>query len=221
MKNKNILWNLRTSHLRNFLQDLPRRLRDDAKLIIDIFVIRKSLRLRLCDTYLEKLWEVSTRTVQRRLAQLEEVGLIRRFTQSPKRDGIKGWKQMRHLVLILPKSKNSSLVCHNEQQANLQAKPVVDSLTQAVKPRAKRSFVEYLTTQVTVTKSAFAYFVRSEGATERSIGHLLGNIYPLIKNRPDALESILWCARDEKLRGSKLIAFMVNQIHQQLGKYAL
>jgi len=219
MKTKQKIWAQRNSRLRSFLPSLPRRLRDDAKALIEIFKIRQSLKLRLCDKYLEALWETSRSTVQRTLKKLEAAGLITRVTFPPKREKDGGWKQMRYLVLKLPKEQKSSLVCHSDQQSNLQSSTVGDNSTQAVKQKTKIPFLDYLTTQVTVSPAAFMYFVRSEGASESSMGHLKKNVWPLIKNRPDKLEEILWCAKDENLKGSQLIGFLVTQIQQQLGKY--
>ena len=219
MKTKQNIWTQRDSRLRNFLPSLPRRLRDDAKALIEIFKIRQSLKLRLCDKYLEALWETSRSTVQRTLKKLEAAGLIKRMTFPPKRGKDGGWEQMRYLLLRLPKSEKSSLVCHSEQLSNLQSSTVEDKSTQAVKQKTKMPFLEWLTTQVTVSQGAFLYFVRSEGASESSMGHLRKNIWPLIKRRPDKLEEILWCARDEKLTGPSLIGFLVTQVQQQLGKY--
>ena len=73
-------------------------------------------------------------------------------------------------------------------------------------------FVDWLATQNRVSKGAFAYWMRTWGAKPASMGYLLSNIHEKIKDRPDTLESILFDAEAQKLRDSRLIGFMVNEI---------
>jgi hypothetical protein len=44
------------------------------------------------------------------------------------------------------------------------------------------------------------------------MGYLLSHIHQRIRNRPDTLESILFDAEAQKLKDSRLIGFMVNEI---------
>ena len=97
------IWAKRTVHLKTYLQDLPRRLRLDVEALVTIFLTRRSLLHKLADNYLIKLWECSRATVQRRLERLEQLGLLKRMTQPPRKQLNGSWKQERKLALILPK----------------------------------------------------------------------------------------------------------------------
>ena len=81
------LWAKRSTHLRTHLDNLALKKTQhlDAEALIKVFLTRKSLRLKLSDAYLAKVWRMSLRSVQYRLRQLEEVGLIKRFTQPPRK----------------------------------------------------------------------------------------------------------------------------------------
>ena len=79
------LWAKRSVHLKTYLQDLPRRLRLDVEALVKTFLTRRSLLLKLADNYLVKLWECSRATVQRRLERLEQLGLLKRMTQPPRK----------------------------------------------------------------------------------------------------------------------------------------
>ena len=107
------IWTKRSVHLKSYLQDLPRRLRLDIEALVKIFLTRRSLLLKLADNYLVKLWECSRATAQRRLEYLEQMGLLKRMTQSPKKQADGSWKQERRLVLILPKKTKPLLVSHS------------------------------------------------------------------------------------------------------------
>ena len=206
------LWAKRTVHLKTYLQDLPRRLRLDVEALVKIFLTRRSLLLKLADNYLIKLWECSRSTVQRRLERLEELGLLKRLTQPPRKQGNGTWKQERKLVLILPKTPNSSLVSHYSSQANSQQNAERSSLTGAVKTLPTMKFVDYLALQSKVSKGAFAFWMRRWGAKPRSMGYLLDNIHSKIERRPDTLESILFDAEAQKLSGPALVGFVVSEI---------
>ena len=95
-KSKAQLWAKRTVHLKTYLQDLPRRLRLDVEALVKIFLTRRSLLLKLADNYLIKLWECSRSTVQRRLEKLEELGLLKRLTQPPRKQGER-WNHVSNL----------------------------------------------------------------------------------------------------------------------------
>ena len=206
------LWARRSVHLKSYLQDLPRRLRLDIEALVKIFLTRRSLLLKLADNYLIKLWECSRATVQRRLERLEQLGLIKRLTQPPKKQSDGSWKQNRKLVLILPKKPKSFLVSHSGSQANLQASPAVDKSTILVKTDPSLKFIDYLAMQQRVSKGAFAFWMRRWGAKPSTMGHLLRNIHSKIERRPDILESVLWDAEGQKLSGQALVGFVVSEI---------
>ncbi|MEC8544566.1 MAG: hypothetical protein VXY89_13525 [SAR324 cluster bacterium] len=206
------LWAKRSVHLKTYLQDLPRRLRLDIEALVKIFLTRRSLLLKLADNYLIKLWECSRATAQRRLEYLEQLGLLKRMTQPPKKQADGSWKQDRKLVLILPKKTNSLLVSHFGAQANSQQNAERSSLTVPVKIDPPMHFVDWLATQNRVSKGAFAFWMRRWGAKPRSMGYLLDNIHSLIERRPDTLESILWDAEAQKLSGPALVGFVVSEI---------
>jgi hypothetical protein len=77
-------------------------------------------------------------------------------------------------------------------------------------------FVDYLALQNKVSKGAFAFWMRRWGAQSRSMGYLLDNIHSRIERRPDTLESILFDAEAQRLRDSRLIGFVVNEIKSRI-----
>ena len=206
------LWVKRSVHLKTYLQDLPRRLRLDVEALVKIFLTRRSLLLKLADNYLVRLWECSRATVQRRLERLEQLGLLRRLTQPPRKQPNGTWKQERKLVLILPKKPNSLLVSHSGSQANSQQNAERSNSTVPVKTLPNMKFVDYLALQNKVSKGAFAFWMRRWGAKPRSMGYLLDNIHSRIERRPDTLESILFDAEAQKLSGSALVRFVVSEV---------
>ena len=206
------IWAKRSVHLKTYLQDLPRRLRLDIEALVKIFLTRRSLLLKLADNYLIKLWECSRATVQRRLERLEQLGLLKRMTQPPRKQPNGSWKQERKLVLILPKKPKPLLVSHFGSQANLQASPAVDNSTVPAKVLPNMKFVDYLALQNKVSKGAFAFWMRRWGAKPRSMGYLLDSIHSKIERRPDTLESILWDAEGQKLSGLALVGFVVSEV---------
>ena len=206
------LWAKRTIHLKTYLQDLPRRLRLDIEALVKIFLTRRSLLLKLADNYLVKLWECSRATVHRRLERLEQLGLLKRLTQPPRKQANGTWKQKRKLVLILPKKSNSLLVSHSGSQANSQQNAERSNSTVPVNTLPNMKFVDYLALQSRVSKSAFAFWMRRWGAKPRSMGYLLDNIHSRIERRPDVLESVLWDVEDQKLSGPALVRFVVSEV---------
>ena len=208
------LWAKRTVHLKTYLQDLPRRLRLDIEALVKIFLTRRSLLLKLADNYLIELrGHISRATVQRTLQQL---GLLKRITGPPKRQADGSWKQDRKLILLLPKkdpAEYSYLVSHSGQQPELEGKPLAKNSTQSVK---QRSFVDYLYGQKSVSKSAWAYFLRTQGAEPRTFGYLLSSIHQKIQHRPDVLESILFDAEAQKLRGRQLVGYVVSEVKARI-----
>ena len=96
-------WRRQEQHFNTRLNQIPRRIRKDAHDLIRVFFARKSKKLRLCDNYLTKLWECSRATAQRRLTQLELLGIIRRRTSTPQKVS-GGWRQWRFLFLVSQKN---------------------------------------------------------------------------------------------------------------------
>jgi hypothetical protein len=184
-----------------------------AEKFVQVFLKRKSLSLRLADNYLAQLWGgISRATVQRTLQTFEELGLLKRITQPPKKGADGNWTQERRLVLLLPKrvdEQNSYLVSHSEQLPKLQDSPVDKNSTQSAK---QKTFVDYLYNQTRVSRSAWAYFLRTQQAEPRSFGYLLSSVYQRIQNRPDVLENILFDAKERKLKGKQLVGYTIAEI---------
>ena len=201
---KDQVWSKRSIHLRTHIDSLALKKTQqlDAHALVKVFFFRRSLRLKLTDTYLAKLWQMSPRNVQNRLQQLEQAGLIKRLTGKAKRTA-DGFRRDRLLVLLIGKKS---------QQLNLQAKPSVNNSTQQVKAKSKMPYVDYLALQAKVSKGSFAFFLRQNNANPKTMGYLLSHIHQRIRNRPDTLESILFDAKAQKLKDSRLIGFMVNEI---------
>ena len=111
------LWAKRSTHLRTHLDNLALKKAQhlDAQALIRVFLLRKSLRLKLSDVYLAKLWRMSMRNVQYRLEQLEQAGLIKRFTQPPRKRP-EGWRQERTICLII-RSSIDLLACKKSKQS--------------------------------------------------------------------------------------------------------
>ena len=206
------LWAKRSVHLKTYLQDLPRRLRLDVEALVKIFLTRRSLLLKLADNYLVKLWECSRATVQRRLERLEQLGLLKRLTQRPRKQANGSWKQDRKLALILPKKTNPLLVSHIGSLANSQQNAERFNSTVPAKVDPPMHFVDWLATQNRVSKGAFAYWLRRWGAKPHSMGYLLDSIHSRIERRPDTLESILFDAEAQKLSGPALVGFVVSEV---------
>ena len=150
--------------------------------------------------------------MQRTLQKLEQLGLLRRLTGPPKRQPDGSWIQQRKLVLLLPKSL-SYLVSHSEQQPELQGNPVGKNPTQSVK---QKPFVDYLYDQQRVSKGAWAYFLRTQGAEPKTFGYLLSSIHQKIQHRPDVLENILFDAEAQKLRGRQLLGYTIAEIKSRI-----
>ena len=205
---KDQVWSKRSIHLRSHIDSLGLKKTQqlDAHALVKVFFFRRSLRLKLTDTYLAKVWQMSLRNVQNRLQQLEQAGLIKRLTTKARRTA-EGFRQDRQIVLLVSKKS---------QQVNLQAKPAVDNSTQRVKTKPKMPFVDYLSLQSRVSKSSFAFFLRENNANPKTMGYLLSHIHQRIRNRPDTLESILFDAEAQKLSDSRLISFMVNEIKSRI-----
>ena len=214
---KRQLWANRYRRLKEWVNSLPPLLILRAEKLIQVFLKRKSLHLRLADNYLIELWgHVSRATVQRTLKQLEELGLLKRITGPPKIQADGSWKQDRKLILLLPKkdpTEHSYLVSHSGQQPKLEGNPLGKNSTQSVK---QRPFVDYLYDQQRVSKGAWAYFLRTQGAEPRTFGYLLSSIHRKIQHRPDVLESILFDAEAQKLRGRQLVGYTIAEIKARM-----
>ena len=210
---KRQLWANRYRKLKSWVQSLPPLLILRTEKFINVFFKRKSLSLRLSDSYLKKIWgNISRATVQRTLKKLERLGLLRRLTGPPKKQPDGSWTQQRKLVLLLPKSL-SYLVSHSGQQPELQGNPVGKNSTQSVK---QKPFVDYLYNQQRVSKGAWAYFLRTQGAEPKTFGYLLSSIHRKIQHRPDILESILFDAEAQKLRGRQLLGYTIAEIKSRI-----
>jgi len=124
---KDQVWSKRSIHLRSHIDSLglKKTQRLDAHALVKVFFFRRSLRLKLSDTYLAKVWQMSLRNVQNRLQQLEQAGLIKRLTGKAKRTA-EGFRQDRQIVLLVGKKS---------QQLSLQAKPAVDNSTNNASPK--------------------------------------------------------------------------------------
>ena len=206
---KRQLWANRYRKLKSWVQSLPPLLVLRAEKFISVFFKRKSLSLRLSDSYLKKIWgNISRSTVQRTLKQLERMGLLRRLTGPPKKQPDGSWTQQRKLVLLLPKNL-SYLVSHSAQQSKLEDKPLAKNSTQSVK---QSDFVDYLCEQQRVSKGAWAYWLRKNEASNNTMGYLLNSIHKKIQHRPDVLESILFDGLAQKLRGKQLVGFTIVEI---------
>ena len=98
---KDQVWSKRSIHLRTHIDGLglKKTQRLDAHALVKVFFFRRSLRLKLTDTYLAKVWQMSLRNVQNRLQQLEQAGLIKRLTGKAKRTA-DGFRQDLSLIHI-------------------------------------------------------------------------------------------------------------------------
>ena len=206
------LWVKRSTHVRSHLDNLAlkKAQHQDAQALTKVFFLRRSLRLKLSDAYLAKLWQMSLRNVQNRLQQLEDIGLIKRFTQPPRKRP-EGWKQERTLCLIV-RPVNDSLAGKKFQQSNLRAKPVDENSTLRVKTSPKMPYVDYLALQKRVSKGSWAFWLRNNQANPRTMGYLLTNIHQRIKNRPEVLESIMFDGEAARLKNSNLVGYVVSEI---------
>jgi len=210
---KRQLWANRYRRLKSWAQSLPPLLVLRAEKFISVFFKRKSLSLRLSDSYLIKLWgNISRATVQRTLQKMEQLGLLRRLTGPPKRQPDGSWTQQRKLVLLLPKSL-SYLVSHSARQPELEGNPLAKNSTLRVESLA---FEDYLSLQKKVSRGAWAYWLRKNEAAPQTFGYLLGSIHQRIKNRPDILESILFDGIEQKLVGKRLVGFTISEIKARI-----
>ena len=84
---KDQVWSKRSIHLRSHIDSLRLKKTQqlDAHALVKVFFFRRSLRLKLTDSYLAKVWQMSLRNVQNRLQQLEQAGLIKRLTSKARR----------------------------------------------------------------------------------------------------------------------------------------
>ena len=198
-------WKRRQSHLYSTIKDFPRKIRKEAEDLVKVFLWRKSLKLRLCDQYLMKVWECSRATVQRRLECLERLGLIRRLTFPPRNRGGK-WKQFRYIFLLV--SQKETLLEQSDKHS-VKTEPPGKSR------KTPFSFEDYLTTRQDVPLRSFLLWMRRWGADPRSMGYI-HKVWKGIQNRADLLESILWCANDENLKGKRRVGFIIAEINARM-----
>ena len=193
-------WRRQEQHFYSRLNHLPRRIRKDAEDLIRVFFARKSKKLRLCDNYLTKLWECSRATAQRRLNELELLGIIRRRTSNPQKVS-GGWRQWRFLFLV--------------SQKNTQLNRDVTHLNK-IKPTGKvnytpLSFEDYLSLRQDVPLRSLLFWMRKWNCNPSSIGYIT-KLWKKIKNRADVLESILWSANESNIFGTKRVGFVLSEI---------
>lgn len=198
-------WKRRHSHLYTTIKDYPRRLRKDAEDLVRVFLRRKSLKLRLCDQYLMKVWECSRATVHRRLQHLETLGLIRRMTFSPRKRSGK-WEQLRYIFMLV--SQKETLLKQSDKHSDKTEPPGQSRKTPF-------SFEDYLATRQDVPLRSFLLWMRRWGANPRSMGYIR-KVWKGIQNRADLLENILWCANDENLKGKRRVGFIVAEINARM-----
>ena len=193
-------WRHQEQHFYTRLNQIPRRIRKDAEDLIRVFFARKSKKLRLCDNYLIKLWECSRATAQRRLTQLELLGIIRRRTSTPQKVS-GGWRQFRFLFLVYQKkSQLNRDVTHlnkNKPSAKVNKTPL--------------SFEDYLSLRQDVPLRSFLFWMRKWNCNPTSIGYIT-KLWKKISNRADVLESILWSANEGNIIGTKRVGFVLSEI---------
>ena len=197
-------WKRRQTHLNSTLKSYPRKIRLDAQELVRVFLARKSLRLKLADNYFCQLWECSRSTVQRRLAQMERLGLIRRVTYPPRREGGK-WKQLRYLLLV----------CQNAAQPNKTAPQSFKTKPVDKSRMTPYSFQNYLAMRQDVPLRAFLFWMRRWQANPRSMGYLQ-KVWKGIQYRADVLESIIWAADEGKFSGRQRVGFIVSEIQARV-----
>lgn len=197
-------WKRRQTHLNSTLKSYPRKIRLDAQELVRVFLARKSLRLKLADNYFCQLWECSRSTVQRRLAQMERLGLIRRVTYPPRREGGK-WKQLRYLFLV----------CQNAAQPNQTAPQSFKTKPVDKSRMTPYSFQDYLAMRQDVPLRAFLFWMRRWQANPRSMGYLQ-KVWKGIQYRADVLESIIWAADEGKFSGRQRVGFIVSEIQARV-----
>lgn len=198
-------WRQTRSHYRTFLATLPKRVRIDAESIVKIFFIRKSSRLRLTDNYLIKLWECSRATVQRRLKELEEFGVIRRHTKPPQKKE-DGYAQFRVLFLVSQKRTLS-----NQVPKVLEKNSTLGQISRT----PSMSFEDYLSLRRDVPKNSFLFWMRKWNANPRSMGYIT-KTWEKVKKRADVLESILFDANQEHLQNRERVGFIIREINQRV-----
>lgn len=198
-------WKKRQSHLYSTIKDYPRRLRKDAEDLVKVFFWRRSLKLRLCDKYLMKVWECSRATVQRRLEELESLGLIRRLTFSPRNKGGR-WEQLRYIFMLVSQ-KQTPLEQSDYHSGKIE--PTDKS------SRTPFSFEDYLAQRQDVPLNSFLFWMRRWGAQPKTMGYIR-SVWKKISRRADLLESILWCANDENLKGKRRVGFIIAEINARM-----
>ena len=207
-------WQRRHQHLHTKVSHYPRRLRQDALDLAKVFMGRKALKLRLCNSYLMKVWGCSERTVSRRLQALESLGFLKRLTFPPRQKSGGGWEQLRYLFLIVGKVKSKLA-----GQGGLLFNRLLPQSSEPEPPGKSRntpfSFEDYLAQRQDVPLNSFLFWMRRWGAEPRTMGYIRA-VWKKISRRADILESILWCANDENLKGKRRVGFIVSEIRARV-----
>ena len=81
--------------------------------------------------------------------------------------------------------------------------------------RTPFSFEDYLAQRQDVPLNSFLFWMRRWGAEPRTMGYIRA-VWKKITRRADLLESIIWFANDENLRGKQRVGFIVNEIHAKI-----
>ena len=194
-----------SAHFHTITQTYPRAIRHDARDLIRVFHTRKTRRLKLCDGYFCKLWEVSRATVQRRLAELERLGLIRRLTFPPRKKGGR-WVQHRLLHLLVPQ-KQSRL--KEKAPPSLNTKPAAKSKLPPL------SFKDWLSLRQDVPLGAWLFWMRRWGANPNTFGHLR-RVWERIQHRADIVEDVLWDVDRAGFKDRRRVGFIVSEVKARL-----
>ena len=190
----------------HILNTLPRRIRLDAIAVIRLFKGRR--RGKLTDGLLCRVWECSRATCQRRLSVLEQSGLLKRLTAKPKRvSGV--WKQLRIICLLKPKPCVSKADTIN---------PTGFSRNNSINPKGQvfkiSTTAEMLSRRIDVPKRWFAYILRQLGASQ--LTYPLGKLWPLMRNRADLLESVLWSLDSMNPKPKNPAGWLITEVRARL-----
>ena len=191
-----------SAHFHTITQHFPRRIRQDARDLVKLFLSHKTKRISLPDAFLGRVWECSRATVQRRLTELERLGLIRRLTFPPKKEGGR-WTQHRiiHLITV---SHSVSLI-KKAFSKPFENKPAANSKLPAL------SFKDWLSLRQDVPIGAWLFWCRKWGAKPSTLGHLR-RVWELIQHRADILEEVLWAADHAGFKDRRRVAFVVSEV---------
>jgi len=97
------------------------------------------------------------------------------------------------------------------QEGKRQQELAADMSQRASWERTPFSFEDYLAQRQDVPLNSFLFWMRRWGADPRIMGYIRA-VWKKISRRADLLESILWCANDENLKGKQRVGFLVSEI---------